>query len=162
MINIMGDNLVVFYREKVKPSWKTAFWSAFVLGLLVHIYKFTNMLPNWDGMHNFYNSQNMVATGRWFLPVACSFSSWYDLPWLNGLLSLVYIGITAAMVAEVFHMENPCLVILSSGLLVSFPAITATMAYEYTADGYMLAMVLASLSVCLTRINVLGGGYALA
>lgn len=151
----MGSELLTFYRQKLKKTWKTAFYSGFFIGLLVHIYKFTNLLPNADALYNFYSSQNMVASGRWFLSAACGLSSFFDLPWVNGMLSLVFMGITAAIVAEVFRMENPVLIVLSGGLLVSFPAITATMAYEFTADGYMLAMALAALSVALSRMEYL-------
>lgn len=155
----MGDNLVVFYREKLKPTWKLAFWSAFVLGLLVHMYKITNMLPNHDSLYNFYSTQNMVASGRWFLSIACGLGSYFDIPWFNGLLSLFFMGITAAMLTEVFRMQAPVLIVLSSGLLVSFPAVTATMFYEFTADGYMLAMALAAFSVCLTRMEFIGKSH---
>ena len=152
----MGSEILTFYRKNVKKSWKTAFVSAFMIGLLVHIYKFTNLLPNADALYNFYSNQNMTASGRWFLSVACGISSYFDLPWVNGVLSLVFMGLTAAMVAEVFRMENPVVIALSSGLLVSFPAITATMSYEFTADGYMLAMALAAFSVCLSRMEYIG------
>lgn len=155
----MGSEILIFYREKLKKEWKLAFYSAFFMGLLVHLYKFTNLLPNHDALYNFYSSQNMVASGRWFLAVACGFSSYFDLPWVNGVLSLVFMGLTAAMVAEVFRMKNPVLILLSSGLQVSFPAITATMAYEFTADGYMIAMALAALSVLLTRMEYIGKKY---
>lgn len=155
----MGEHLIVFYREKLKSTWKLAFWSAVVLGLVVHLYKLTNLLPNHDSLYNFYSSQNMVASGRWFLSIACGLGSCFDLPWVNGLLSLGFMGITAALLAEVFRMKSPVLIVLCSGLLVSFPAITATMFYEFTADGYMLAMVLAALSVCLTRMEYIGKRY---
>lgn len=156
---IMGTGLLKFCHERIKKTWKLAFLSAVFIGLLVHIYKFTNVLPNWDALHNFYSSQNMVASGRWFLSIACGFSSYFDLPWVNGILSLALMGMTAAILAEVFKMENPVLIVLSSGLLVSFPAITATMAYEFTADGYMLSMVLAALSVSLTRMEYMERAY---
>ncbi len=155
----MGSGILTFYQEKIKTEWKLAFFSAFFLGLLVHLYKFTNLLPNADALYNFYSSQNMAASGRWFLSIACMFGSYFDLPWVNGILSLMFMGVTAAMVTEVFGMKNPVLILLSSGLLVSFPAITATMAYEFTADGYMLAMALAALSVCLSRMEYLGKKY---
>lgn len=151
----MGNELTEFYRNRIQKRWKTAFYSAFSLGLLIHIYKFTNLLPNHDGLYNFYSSQNMVASGRWFLSIACCLGSFFDLPWVNGILSLVFMGLTAAVIADIFDMENPCLIVLSSGLLVSFPAITATMAYEFTADGYMIAMFLAALSVRLTKMDML-------
>lgn len=151
----MGNELTEFYQDRIQKRWKTAFYSAFFLGLLIHIYKFTNLLPNHDGLYNFYSSQNMVASGRWFLSIACCLGSFFDLPWANGVLCLVFMGLTAAVIADIFDMENPCLIVLSSGLLVSFPAITATMAYEFTADGYMIAMFLAALSVRLTRVEML-------
>ena len=155
----MGSEILAFYENKVKKSWKTAFYSAFFIGLLVHIYKFTNLLPNADALYNFYSNQNMTASGRWFLSIACGFSSYFDLPWVNGIMSLVFMGLTSAMVAEVFRMKNPVLILLCSGLLVSFPAITATMSYEFTADGYMLAMALAALSVCLSRMEYMGKAH---
>ncbi len=150
----MCTDLLAFYQNKIKKRWKLAFFWSFFFGLIVHMYRFTNLLPNHDSVYNFYNSQNMVASGRWFLSIACSLSSYADLPWIIGLVSLVYIGIAAAIIAEIFRMDNPVVIALSSALLVSFPAITATMTYEFTADGYMLAMVLAALSVWLSRMEM--------
>ena len=141
------------YKNRLKSTWKLAFFSAFFIGLLVHMFKLANVLPYWDSLMNHYSSQDMVASGRWFLSVACSLSSHFDLPWLNGILSLLLLGITAAVIAEHFGMESPVLIILSSGLLVSFPAVTATFAYSYTADGYMVAMLLAALAATLSRVE---------
>ena len=149
----MGTDILAFYRNKIKDSWKLAFSSAFLIGLIVHMYRFTNVLPNHDSVYNFYSSQNMVGSGRWFLGIACAFSSYFDLPWVIGLFSLAFMGITAAILAEVFRMKNPVLIVVSSGLLVTFPAITATFFYEFTADGYMLAMALAALSVYLSKLE---------
>lgn len=149
----MGSRLIKFYRDDIKRSWKIAFFSSFGIGLLVHIFKFVNVIPNADALMNFYNSQNMVASGRWLLGLVCSLSTSFDLPWVTGILSLFFAGVTAAVIAEHFRMENPCLIVLSSGLLVSFPAISFTFAYGFTADGYMIAMLLAALSALLSRME---------
>ena len=141
-----------WYREKVKPTWKIAFLAAFIIGMLIHTYKFTNVTPVADSLYNLHNSQNMVQSGRWLLSIACGLSSFYDLPWINGLFSVFFMAVTAAVIAEVFEMKNPVLIVISSGLLVSFPAIYATLGYGFTADGYMIAMLLAGLSVQLTKI----------
>ena len=42
----MGTELLEFYHEKIKKTWKLAFYSAFLLGRAVHIYKYTSLLPN--------------------------------------------------------------------------------------------------------------------
>lgn len=149
----MGEGFVEFYQTRIKKSWKLAFVSAFVVGLLVHMYKFTNTLLGHDSLFNIYGTQNVVRSGRWFLAVACSLSSFFDLPWVNGVLSLIWIGVAAAVVSDIFRIENPVLILLTGGLLVTFPAVTQTFYFEYTADGYMLAMVLAALTV---RFSMIG------
>lgn len=148
----MGECFIRFYQNKVKKSWKIAFVSAFVLGLLIHLYKLTNVLLVSDSLYNFYSSQNMVASGRWFLSVACALGSYFDLPWLNGVLSLLFMSLAAVAVTEVFEMENPCLIAVSSGILVSVPAVYATMGFSFTSDGYMLAMFLAALGVVFSKM----------
>ncbi len=69
------------------------------------------------------------------------------------MLSLIWIGVAAAVVIDIFRIENPVLILLTGGLLVTFPAVTQTFYFEYTADGYMLAMVLAALTV---RFSMIG------
>lgn len=154
----MGMNIYKLIY-KLKKSWKMAAISAFVIGLLVHMFRFTNVLPVSDALYNFYSTQNMVTSGRWFLSIACGISGYSDLPWLIGLVSVCFMALTAAVIVEVFHMENPVMILLTSGLLVTFPAITATMGYEFTADGYMLAMLLSAISVVLTPIEKTGLKY---
>lgn len=148
----MGGDIMRLYREKVKVEWKIAFFSAVMIGFLVHTYKFTNYFPNHDGLFNFWSTQNMVASGRWFLAPACALSSCFDLPWVIGIFSVLFMALTAAFLTEIFEMKNPCLIVLCSGLLVSFPAITETMFFAFTADGYMLAMLLGTIAVYLTKM----------
>ncbi|MEE1281346.1 MAG: glucosyltransferase domain-containing protein [Acutalibacteraceae bacterium] len=149
----MGDNLVKFYNERIKKEWKIAFIATMVIGLLTHIYKFVNILPNHDSIWNMYSDQNMIASGRWFLSIACGFSSYLDLPWVNGVLSLICIALTAVVIVEVFKISKPVPCILIGGLLVTFPAVTTTFFYEFTADGYMLAMLMSALAIYLTTLE---------
>lgn len=149
----MGTSLIDFYRNKVKRQWKVAFASTFIIGLLVHLYKFTNTLLNHDSVYNFYSNQNMVGSGRWFLSIACGVSSYFDLPWVNGILSIILIAVTVVVIVELFRVENPVVVLIISGLTVSFPGITETFYFEFTADGYMLAMLLAALAAYCSKFE---------
>lgn len=143
----MGIELLHKAKEKCKKEYVFAFLVAFLGGLFVHMYKFTNNLPNHDSMYNFYSDQNVVGSGRWFLSIACGFSSYYDLPWLNGIVSMVLVGCTAVVIVCVMKIKNPVAIFLTASLLVTYPAITETLCFEFTADGYMLAMLLSALSV---------------
>lgn len=51
---MMGENLVVFYKQRLRKEHKQAFFAAFFIGLLVHIYKFTNDLPNNDTVFYYF------------------------------------------------------------------------------------------------------------
>ena len=82
------------------------FISALVMGLIAHLYKITNWLPNWDSLVFRYDAQNMLSMGRWFLPVVCSFSSFYDLSFLNGVIAIVFHALSAVWFCRILHVEK--------------------------------------------------------
>lgn len=141
----MGSNLLSLYQEKTPREWKIAFWTAFIGCLMIHIYKFTNFLPNHDSLYSLYSNLDATVSGRWFLPVAGLFSSYFDLPWINGLLSALYLGLTAVVITELFSINNPIIIGMSSVLLVASPCTTETFFYEFTADAFFLGLFLATL-----------------
>ena len=149
----MGEHLLAFYKTKIPSNYKLAFFSSFIIGLIVHLYKFTNTLPNHDSMFNFYSDQNVLGSGTWALSIACGFSSYYDLPWVNGLLSIFFLALTVVVIVALFRIQNPVVIVLSGGILAASPATTETFFFLFTADGYMLAMFLAALAVYWSRIG---------
>lgn len=152
-------------KKKCKRQWILAFCSTVVIGLLVHMPVMLSDIPNHDGLASMYFDQNMITSGRWFLMVACGFSSYYTIPWLIGLLGLVYLGLASVALTELLEVDKGWAVVLNSGLLVSFPALASTFAYVFTLDGYMLAVLLAALAVLLTkkyRRGFLAGAVCLA
>ena len=137
--------LTLFQRLKAKgkPTYTAAAAAAFVLGLIAHGYRMTNWLPNWDSLVFREDPQHMASLGRWFLPVASFFSSDYELPWLNGLLALVYLSTAAVFVCETLCLRSRLAAALTGGLIAVFPAITSVFTYCYVADAYCLAFLLA-------------------
>lgn len=158
----MGNQIMAFWNRNVKRSWKTAFLAAVILGFCVHMYKFTNTLPGNDSLYNFYHDQNIIGAGRWFLSLACGISSYHDLPWLIGVLSVVFLALTTVVIADHFRIEDPVMLILCAGMVTVFPSITDTLYFEFTADGYFLAMLLAALAARLTRMDVITPKRAVA
>lgn len=139
--------------------------SGILIGLLTHFPVLINRFPNSDSMANFYFDQNMITSGRWFLTVACGISSYYDLGWLIGVLSIVYIAVAAVFVCEFFEIRSLVNRGLIAALLVTFPAICATFSYMYTMDGYMIGLILAVLAAYVTkryRYGFVPGAFCLA
>ncbi len=141
---------------KIKKEWRLGFLSAFLLGLLIHMPALLSDIPNHDGLASMYFDQNMITSGRWFLMVACGASSFFTVPWVIGLLGLVFLGVAAAALCELLEVRAGWAVMGISGLLVSFPALASTFAYVFTLDGYMLALLLSVLSVLFTKKHRLG------
>lgn len=141
------------HTHKLGADFKIAFLSVFIIGLLAHIYKFTNTLPNHDALYSLYTTNNVISSGRWFLAVASAPSSTFDLPWINGIISLFWIGLTAGVLVDYFDLRNKVSIIICSGLLVTFPSVVNTFSFEFTADAYFLSMFLAALAA---RLSMLG------
>ena len=152
----MGEGILQILTRKFRKESKIAFFSTFAVALLIHLYKFANTLPNHDSLYNFYSDQNVLGSGRWALSAACAMSSFYDLPWLNGVMSCIFIALTAVIIAALFKLKNPILIGLSGALLAASPATTETFFFMYTADGYMVAMFLAALAVYISRMGTKG------
>lgn len=149
----MGENIIKFYRFKCKPEWKISFFSTFIIGLITHLYKFTNDIPVMDSFTNSYANQNIIMSGRWFLSIATSISSYFDLVWIIGLLSLLFISLSMVLITEIFKLTNPVLITICGAILVTFPAVTEIFFFSYTADGYMLALLLSCIAVYLTTFD---------
>lgn len=153
--------------EKIKANklWQYTFFTAIVLGLVTHLPIMLSDIPNHDGLASIYFDQNMITSGRWFLSIACGFSSYYSLPWLIGLLAMLFLAISAVLLVEVLEIKKVSGGMLIAGLLVTFPVLTGTFAYVFTMDGYMLAVLLSVLAVYLVgkgKWGFLLGGICLA
>lgn len=138
-------------KSRIKKEWKIAFLSAFIIGLAIHLPIMLSDIPNHDGLSSMYFDQNMITSGRWFLTIACGFSSYFTIPWFIGILSLLFLACASAVLSELLEFDKTWEVVLGSGLLVAFPALCSTFAYVFTMDGYMMALLLAVLSVLLTK-----------
>ncbi|MCR5717066.1 MAG: glucosyltransferase domain-containing protein [Lachnospiraceae bacterium] len=153
------------YWKRLKPLWKVTFLTTALVMLCIHLPVLIGDYPNHDGLSSMYFDQNMITSGRWFLIVACSASSWFSVPWIIGLLSALFLGIGAVALVEFLHVEEPLLGALIGALLAVFPALASTFAYLFTADGYMMALMLVFLALAVTDRDpkgFLAGGVLLA
>lgn len=147
----MPEQLIEKLKTKIKPQWKTAFFSSIIIGFLTHMYIFTNSLPNHDGLLNIYSAQMKFGLGRFFLAPFSGISSYFDLPWINGSLSIFYLALTAVALTELFGLKKNIAIILAAGLTVSFPTVTSTFSYMFTADGYMIGSLMTVLALVITK-----------
>ena len=145
----MPEQMLEKLKKSITTQWKVCFFAALIVGFIAHFYKITNWLPNWDSLVFRYDSQNMIRLGRWFLPVACAPSSFYDLPWINGLLSVVYHALGAVCIVKMFGVRKNITAGLIGAAVITFPTVTSVMMYNYVADGYGLAFLFSCIAAML-------------
>lgn len=150
------EDIYLCIKSKVNRQWVIAFVSCFIIGLLTYGYLMTNHFLTYDSMWNLYSDQDMITSGRQFLTYACAFSSYYDFPFLNGILAILYLAVTSVLLVELFQIKNGISGVLISGLLVTFPSVISTFCYTFTVDGYMLAVLLVTAALLITERRKFG------
>jgi hypothetical protein len=164
----VGDGMRIKMKidqVQIKKQWKAAALSAWGIGLLIHLPIMVSDIPNHDGLASMYFDQNMITSGRWLLSVVCGISSYYALPWLNGLFSIFWLGLISVALTEFLELRRSLAAIVVGGLTVSFPVLASNFAYVYTMDGYMMGLLLAILAVLAVKLTPWGfvwGGICLA
>ena len=142
-----------------------ALLAAFAIGLLTHMYMLTNKLPNFDDIYCNYSDNRMAFMGRWFLFIPSAISSSLSLPWVNGMISMLALSGVCMMIVKLFDVKRTFCVLLISAVVMTFPVVSDTLMYMFTADGYFIGLLLGVVGVYLTdryKWGFLPGGVLMA
>lgn len=135
---------------------RVAFFSAFVAGLLAHMYMFTNKLPNHDEVLSLFTKGASLLSGRWGIDILNWLIPSYSVPWLNGILTIVLLSVSACLIVQLFSVKNSLLQGLLAGSITVFPSLTGTFSYMFTSSTYGISFLLAVLAVWLLTRNKKG------
>ena len=142
--------------QRIPPVQRAAFFGALLGGFFTHLYAFTNLIPNSDGLSRMFDLQQMTVSGRWFLHYASALNGFTQMPVVIGVLSLLFLALAAALAADLLGLRSALLGGLAGVVMAVFPCVGYTFLYLFTAAAYCLAILLAVLSVWLARRGRLG------
>lgn len=142
--------------DRVPKHTRVTFLSACVFGFLTHMFVFTNKLPNHDDIGHLFSDTYGTASGRWLLPYVLQLDGDFSLPWLIGALSIIALAVAACTAVSVLRIRSCTGCALTSAVMVTFPAVTATFSYMFTSSAYFLALALACLAALVTVRRRLG------
>jgi hypothetical protein len=131
---------------RIPKHLRLTFFASLGLGFLAHGYAFLNKFTNHDDLNQMFYADYGTASGRWLLPPVLRLDGNISMPWIIGVLSLVFLALTACAGAELLRIRRPLGCAAVSALTVSFPAVTATFGYMFTASGYFFSLFLAALA----------------
>lgn len=144
----MENEKKTLWQNIPKPV-RAAFLACLAAGLLVHLFAFTNIIPNSDGLHRVYDEQQMTVSGRWFLHYATSLNAYIQAPMLIGALSVLFFSLSAALIADVLKIKSCLFAALAGIFTVVFPSVAYTYLYMFTASAYAFGILLAVTGVWL-------------
>ena len=126
----------------------------FIFGLAAHAYMYFQDAFSNDSLNEFNGQQYIhwkIQLGRFLVPVYRLFTrSDLTLPWLIGLISLLWTSLSVFVTTKIFDVRSKTLTALIAGIFVTNITVTATTAtYIHDLDVNMLALLLAVLSVYL-------------
>ena len=150
------DELARGAWSRVGKGSKCAFFAALAAGYGVHLYAFTNLIPNSDGLSRVYDLQQMTVSGRWFLHYATGLNAFTQMSAAIGLVSLLLLALAAALAVDVLKIRSGVLGAMTGAVMAAFPCMGYTFLYMFTASAYCLAILMAVLSVWLARRGKLG------
>lgn len=131
--------------------------ATFLWGLAAHGYCFLDNAISHDSMREFHGAIEgndiKMASGRIFVPLYRDLlRSDATLPWLIGILSLLWIALAVFLVVRLFRIESRGLVILTAGIFTINITVSATAAtYIHDLDCDMFSLLLAVGAVYLWR-----------
>lgn len=132
--------------RRVPAHMRISFIAALAMGFLTHVYAFVNKFTNHDDLNQMFYADYGTASGRWLLPPVLRLSGDFSMPWIIGVLSLVCLALTVCLTAALLRIRKPLCCAATAALLVSFPAVTATFGFMFTADAYFFSLFMAALA----------------
>lgn len=138
-----GTCLTALWR-RIPRYIRFAFSSAVILGLLTHMYMFTNKLTNHDDVGALFGNTYGATSGRWLRPIALRLDGDFSMPWLIGLFSVFCLAGAVCFTVALLRIRRPLGCILTAAVMVAFPSVAATFTYMYTATAYFLSLLLAA------------------
>ncbi len=152
---------MIRFKEKMKSPEYAAAVSSVICGIITHMFGLVNVLHNNDdiGQHP-YGYGAGVESGRWMLSVLGDFFEelglGYNLPYVNGLIFLILIGVASGVVVNILKVKNLRSAALIGMLFSVFPTVTSTMFFRFTVVYYGIGIVLAVLSVWMLQNHRFG------
>lgn len=134
------------------PRLKLVFFCTLVFSLAAHAYMYFSLAPTHDGLNTMiaggWYSYSQFGLGRFMEPVYTALRGVYAVPWLVGMLSILFLGAATYLLVSVIGIQNRISIALLCGLFSTNMTTIATNAtFIYCIDTYMLSLLLACAGV---------------
>lgn len=141
--------------RRIGKNFKLVLYSTFLWGIFAHGMMIFNKFSFHDDA-GLFGIGGTYSSGRWMLGILGEGSrklfgsDYYSLPLFNGIVSILLIAISMALLADLFELQKKWVLIALSGIMVTFPMVTSTFGYMFTAPYYFLGIFMGVAGVYLS------------
>lgn len=135
--------------KKYITEHKIPIVTSFAVAFLCYMFAFTNKLVNHDEVFYLFGKGETVSSGRWGLELTSALFPNISMPWIYGIISIVFITLAICLIIDIFKIRNGILSALLSGLVMSFPSLTGIFTYMFTSASFSLCFLLSVWAVYL-------------
>lgn len=143
-----GSFFYKFWKESKLP-----FLSSLLFGFLAYTFAFTNKLVNHDEVFSLFMKGATVDSGRWGLGFLDAVFPNISMPWIYGVLSLVFMAWAVCLILRIFSIQSRLLQVLLSGCVMVFPSLIGMFGYMFTSSSFTLAFLLSVAAVWFLHWN---------
>ncbi|MFR9579535.1 MAG: glucosyltransferase domain-containing protein [Rikenellaceae bacterium] len=137
---------------------------AVLFGFIVHGSNFFNYVNCHDSMGAFYQKSDVlwkIRLGRFMQAVTIPLRGYDNIPLINGVLSLIFIGLSSYVIVKTLDIKSRVSIYFISALIItSISYIMTNLMYFHELDPFMLALLFASVGVYI--FNKFRLGYIIA
>ena len=147
------EKFITSIRQRFSERQLTALIAAMLAGLLAHGYALFNRISYHDNAACLFSLGGTYESGRWALgfiyDIQMKTTKLFSVPVFNGLLSIVFIAISAMLIVELFSIKSKIWSAFIGIIMVAYPVVTSIFSFMFTAWEYFLALLLAVYAVYL-------------
>ncbi|MBO6284671.1 MAG: glucosyltransferase domain-containing protein, partial [Pseudobutyrivibrio sp.] len=115
------------FLDGLTDAQRFAFISALVFGIVAHGFAMFNRLSVHDNSHCLFDLGASYEVNRWGLGILYRLMVYttktFSLPVFNILLSLIFIGIAAMLIMDMFQVKTRLVAVIIGGMMVVFPMV---------------------------------------
>lgn len=165
------DNTVKKIRDSLTTAQCAAFIATMIVGFVAHGFVMFNRLSYHDNSASLYSLGATYESGRWGLGIIYKIqllsTKTFSLPVFNSILSLLFIGIAAMLIVDIFRVQSKILGAYIGATLAAFPVVTSIFSFMFTSWPYVLGFLLSVVAahiLCkkVTIIRVIAAAFVLA
>ena len=146
-IGYVNDLREQLTSREAKTRLFYAFLGAVLFSLAAHAYAYFSFAPLHDAVNyiDYHSGKWEISLGRYMEPLYGAVRGKYTMPWLSGLLSMLYTGAAAFFISDLLEIKNRALVAMLAGFLTVNATMTDTvLEYASFGDMFTLALMLSS------------------